>query len=107
MSEASPCPVWETLPMERRRSVVLLLGRMALRQIRGVPVAGETSDDDRGVDAASERPCIGEDPAGASRAARGRLRPAVHGPADRTPPGIDAAAIRAGRPGLSSSSKSG
>src|SRR3954471_813882 len=99
MNEASTFPVWETLPMERRRSVVLLLGRMALRQIRGGPVAGETSDDGRGVDAASGRPRIGEDPAGASRAARDRLRPA--GPADRAPPGIDAAAIRAGRPGLS------
>jgi len=30
MSEASTCPVWETLPMERRRSVVLFLGRIII-----------------------------------------------------------------------------
>jgi hypothetical protein len=55
MIEGSPRPVWETLPSERQRNLLLTLGRMAMRQIRStstpslaqqMPIA-ETTEDDR------------------------------------------------------------
>ena len=43
-------PVWETLPIERQRGLLLTLGQMAMRQVRSPPVVrqtpiGETADD--------------------------------------------------------------
>jgi hypothetical protein len=57
MIEGCPRPVWETLPVERQRSLLLTLGRMAMRQIRSpstpslaqqVPITEITDDDRRG-----------------------------------------------------------
>jgi hypothetical protein len=55
MSEWPPNPVWETLSAERQRGIVVTLGRMAVRQIRGASIAEESADDERGCDAAVGR----------------------------------------------------
>ncbi len=34
MTEGSPRPVWETLPIGRQHSLLLTLGQMAMRQVR-------------------------------------------------------------------------
>ena len=49
MTEGSPRPIWETLPMERQRNLLLALGQMAMRQIlehRRARCRGGTADDD-------------------------------------------------------------
>jgi hypothetical protein len=68
MIEGSPRPVWETLPVERQRSLLLTLGRMAMRQIRGASTIAqmaieETANDDdkRGSPAASAGGRVRED----------------------------------------------
>jgi len=73
MTEGSPRPVWETLPIERQRNLLLTLGQMAMRQIRGasaiapMPI-GETADDDdrRGSPAAGACGRVREDLSAAS-----------------------------------------
>lgn len=45
MSECPPPPIWETLPLTRQRVVLLTLAQMALRRLRGAPIAEETADD--------------------------------------------------------------
>jgi hypothetical protein len=55
MSEWPPHPVWETLPVERQRGIVVTLGRMAVRRIGSAAIAEESADDERGCDAAVGR----------------------------------------------------
>ena len=52
MTEGPLHPVWETLPAEHQRSLLLALGRMAMRQIRVASTTqqltiGEIADDHR------------------------------------------------------------
>jgi len=55
MSEYPPPPVWQTLQRERQRGVVVLLGQMALRQLRHTSLVEETADEGGGLCAASRR----------------------------------------------------
>src|ERR1700733_7342672 len=93
MSESCAPTIWETLPRQRQRGVVLLLGQMALRQIRSASIAQETANDGWGPCVEPEGGPAREDPSRASRTLGDRLYPAVHGSADRASPGVDAAAI--------------
>src|SRR5258708_16018826 len=97
MSESPPA-VWQMLPQERRRGVVVTLGQMALRQLRHVSLAEETFDDRRGSCAASKRHHAGKNPPAAPRTPRNRLHSAIDSSASRTSSGVDATAIRVGLP---------
>jgi hypothetical protein len=55
MSEWPSRLVWQTLPVERQRGIVVTLGQMAVRQIRRVSSAEERADDGRGSCATSGR----------------------------------------------------
>jgi hypothetical protein len=55
MSEYPPPPVWQTLPREQRRGVMVMLGQMALRQLRHTSLVEETADERGGSCAASRR----------------------------------------------------
>ena len=49
MSKRPPPPVWQTLPQERQRGVILTLEQMALRRLRHASLAEETADERRNV----------------------------------------------------------
>ena len=63
MSEHPPSKVWEMLPPQRQRIILLTLGQMALRRLRGATAAQETADEGRRLGAAPRRGDAGEDPA--------------------------------------------
>src|SRR4051794_5098238 len=91
--------MWHTLPRPQRQNALRTLPAMALRRIRPTPVIEESCDDVRRVRAGAPRLAAGQDRQPARGTLGDRLRPAVHAPADRAPPGIDTPAIRPGGPG--------
>src|SRR5512134_2651844 len=93
--------LWQMLPPERRRAVLLALGRMIMDRMHGATLGEETGDDGRRPAGGGDRVCLRQDPEAPSRARRDCLCAAVDGATDRAPPGIDAAAICAGGPGVS------
>jgi hypothetical protein len=44
MNEYTPPPVWQMLSRERQRSIVMMLGQIALRQLRHASPPEETSE---------------------------------------------------------------